>query len=121
MLFSIAVLVFNHNPFLEDTKALLYCGNLAIVDTKNLQNFQTEKIQSFCFAHENQMPFTQLFQKVVRKNRQIDIFYDSWRKVVKQPIQSGQLKCKSRQEFFNKFMDTFQNCIEEIGNNANNV
>ncbi len=60
-----------------------------------------------------------MFFKENLRKRQSDIFLDSWRKVTCRLNLSYQFKCKSRQQFFNIFTDTFQNCIEEIGLNSN--
>ena len=63
------------------------------------------------------MPFNILFQKNLRK-RQTDLFLDSWRKITAKLNLPHQFKCKTRAQFFNLFMDAFQNCIEEIGNKS---
>lgn len=79
------------------------------------------RVNLFSIGHESQMPFELLFKKNLRK-RQTDLFLDSWRKVTTKLGLSFQFKCTSKQQFFNLFMDAFQNCIEEIGNeNSNNV
>ena len=94
---------------------LLYCGKLAVVDYKNLKLCQQHDVNLFGISHEKQMPFNLLFKKSLRK-RQTDLFLDSWRKITAKRNLSYQIKCQSRQMFFNLFMDAFQNCIEEIGN-----
>lgn len=75
------------------------------------------RVNLFSIAHETQMPFELLFKKNLRK-RQTDLFLDSWRKVTTKLGLSYQFKCTSKQQFFNLFMDAFQNCIEEIGNES---
>lgn len=78
------------------------------------------RVNLFSIAHETQMPFELLFKKNLRK-RQTDLFLDSWRKVTTKLGLSYQFKCTSKQQFFNLFMDAFQNCIEEIGNESAGV
>ena len=111
----------NKSPKGRQNILLLFCAKLAVIDDRNLKicNQNENRIDFFCLSHENQMPFNLIFQKNLRK-RQIDLFADSWRKVISKQNLSYQFKCKSKQEFFNLFMDAFQNCIEEIGNNNNN-
>jgi hypothetical protein len=95
----------------------MFCGKLAVIDASNLKLCRESQVNLFSMTHENQMPFNLLFQKSLR-NRQTDLFLDSWRKVTTKLNLGYQMKCKSRQHFFNLFMDAFQNCIEEIGNSS---
>ena len=94
---------------------LLYCGKLAVMDDRNLRLCQESKLHLLNMSHEKQMPFNLLFQKSSR-NRQTDLFLDSWRKATTKHNLNFTMKCNSRVQFFNIFMDAFQNCIEEIGN-----
>jgi predicted house-cleaning noncanonical NTP pyrophosphatase (MazG superfamily) len=71
------------------------------------------------FVDEKTKPFTFIFQKEARK-RHTDLFLESWKKVTTKTGQSCQFKCSARQEFFNLFMDAFQNCIEETANSKMN-
>lgn len=91
---------------------------------QNLKKFNAEgraknniRLNLFSIAHESCMPFELLFKKNLRK-RQTDLFLDSWRKITSKLNLSYQFKCKSKQQFFNLFMDAFQNCIEDIGNTS---
>ena len=93
---------------------LLYCGKLAIIDHANMNICNESRVNLFCLTHDSMQPFNCLFQKNLRK-RQTDLFLDSWRKITAKQNLSYQFKCKSKLEFRNLFMDTFQNCIEEIG------
>jgi hypothetical protein len=70
----------------------------------------------FAVSHENVIPFNSLFKKNLR-NRQVDLFQESWRKTVCNNNMSTSLKLKfeNKQKFYTFFMDAFQNCIEEIG------
>ncbi|CAF1057316.1 unnamed protein product [Brachionus calyciflorus] len=109
-------------PYIESTNKviLLYCAKLAIIDKNLIMSLNNNevlknRINFFGICSENLKPFNFLFTKNLR-NRPIDLFLDSWRKVTTKLKLSHQFKCKSRQQFFNLFMDTFQNCIEEIGN-----
>lgn len=86
-----------------------------MIDAANMKLCRDERVSLFNMTHENQMPFILLFQKSLR-NRQTDLFLDSWRKITTKLNLGYQMKCKLRQDFFNLFTDTFQNCIEEIGN-----
>ncbi len=101
----------------KTTNLLMYCGKLAVMDELNLKLCQTNNLQLFNISHEKQMPFNLLFQKSSR-NRQTDLFLDSWRKATIKHNLNFPMKCKSRLKFFNIFMDAFQNCIEEIGNSS---
>lgn len=107
----------------KDKILLLYCAKLSIVD-RNLLSALNEpilkdKLNLFGICADSFKPFNMLFTKISR-NRPSDLFLDSWRKVTSKLKLSHQFKCKSRQQFFNLFMDTFQNCIEEIGNEDGN-
>jgi hypothetical protein len=98
---------------------LLYCAKLAVIDETNLKIIQQNNNRLSIFAmtqNENMTPFNLLFQKNLRK-RQVDLFMDSWRKATAQLNMSYHFKCTSKAQFFNVFMNAFQNCIEEIGNN----
>lgn len=93
---------------------LLYCGKLAVIDHTNMTICNENRVHLFNLTHDSIQPFNCLFQKSLRK-RQTDLFLDSWRKITAKQNLSYQFKCKSKMEFRNLFMDTFQNCIEEIG------
>jgi hypothetical protein len=99
----------------NEENLLLYCSKLDIVDPRNLKLSNENRLNLFCLPNESLMPFNLLFQKSLRK-RQVDLFLDSWRKITALKNLSYQFKCKSKPEFFDLFMDAFQNCIEEIGN-----
>ena len=98
----------------EENYLLLYCGKLAVVDHANMKILNENRVNLFGLTHDSIQPFNCLFQKSLRK-RQTDLFLDSWRKITAKQNLSYQFKCKSKLEFRNLFMDTFQNCIEEIG------
>ena len=99
----------------KQTHLILYSGKLAILDSRMLNMCKTSDnfVKFFCLTQEKLMPSNVLFQKVLR-NRQVDLFKDSWRKTLINFDMPLHFKCSSTQVFFNLFLDAFQNCIEEI-------
>jgi hypothetical protein len=104
---------------------MLFCAKLSLIDKQTYFNFKKEQkndqhisLSFFTCPFETFIPFNLLFKENLRK-RQVDLFLDSWRKCTCRLGLSYQFKCVSKQQFFNIFMDTFQMCIEEIGNNQN--
>lgn len=103
-------------PYVNETQPLLllYCAKLAVVDKGCLASLKEKQVRLLGVCNDTLKPFSFLFTKNMR-NRPTDLFLDSWRKITSRLKLSHQFKCKSRQQFFSLFMDTFQNCIEEIG------
>jgi hypothetical protein len=108
----------NKNKINDKNLVLLYCAKLAVFDSINLKLCKENKIFPFTINDQKQKPFSLLFQKMAR-NRKNDLFIESWNKVTQSC--KSKFKCTLRQGFFNLFTNVFQNCIEEIGDNNNDI
>lgn len=102
---------------------LLFDAQLPLIDKeiiKSLKEHNSKEDESekrlyfYGINKKDLLPFDKIFKKTVR-NRQNDMFQDSWRKTVcsQNDSNSNKLKFESKHKFMHLFMDAFQNCIEE--------
>ena len=99
----------------DKTNLILYQGSLPIVNSKvtKICNSNESKVKLFAVPKEELMPGNFLFSKNIR-SRKIDLLKSSWKQTVYTFASSRNLKCSSAEDFFNLFIDSFQNCMEEI-------
>jgi hypothetical protein len=94
---------------------ILYQGRLPIVNSNVTKycNSHESRVKLFAITREELIPGDFLFSKIIR-GRKTDLLKIYWQKTVSNFDSSLNLKCSSTEEFFNLFLDSFQNCMEEI-------